>query len=69
MNCSRWIGEKGFGFVQRESDGTDIFVHAKSLPSGVTALEEGQKVEFDLVKGGKGDMAQNVTIAATDSST
>ena len=65
---SRWIAEKGFGFIERESGAGDVFVHTRNLTPGVTALEEGQKVEFDLVKGGKGEMAQNVSVAPSTSS-
>jgi cold shock protein len=41
-------GTKGFGFIQPEDGGKDVFVHATALErSGVTALREGQKVSFD----------------------
>lgn len=65
---SSWIAEKGFGFIERGESGGDVFVHSKNLTSGITALEEGQKVEFDLVQGGKGDMAQNVSVTPATSS-
>ena len=67
MFSSSWIAEKGFGFIERESGAGDVFVHTRNLTPGVTALEEGQKVEFDLVKGGKGEMAQNVSVAPSTS--
>ncbi|MEL7429157.1 MAG: cold-shock protein [Pseudomonadota bacterium] len=39
--------QKGFGFIQPETGGADVFVHATALErSGMTALSEGQKVEF-----------------------
>jgi len=58
----RWMPEKGYGFLQRDSGASDIFVHVRELSNGVMSLEEGQQVEFDLVKNDKGDMAHNVTI-------
>lgn len=40
--------QKGFGFIQPESGGNDVFVHATALErSGVSGLSEGQKVSFD----------------------
>jgi CspA family cold shock protein len=41
-------GSKGFGFIQPDDGGKDVFVHATALErSGVPALREGQKVSFD----------------------
>jgi CspA family cold shock protein len=52
--------EKGFGFISRES-GDDVFVHYSNIQgSGYKSLEEGQKVEFDVAPGRKGEEAQNV---------
>jgi CspA family cold shock protein len=52
--------EKGFGFISREQ-GDDVFVHFSSIQSdGYKNLEEGQRVEFDVVPGKKGEEAQNV---------
>ena len=54
--------EKGFGFISRES-GDDVFVHYSNIAgSGYKNLEEGQKVEFDVAPGRKGDQAENVRI-------
>jgi cold shock protein len=40
--------QKGFGFIQPEDGGKDVFVHASALErSGISALREGQKVKFD----------------------
>lgn len=53
-------GEKGFGFISRE-DGDDVFVHYSNIQgSGYRSLEEGQRVEFDIAPGRKGEEAQNV---------
>ena len=52
--------EKGFGFISRE-DGDDVFVHFSAIQgTGYKTLEEGQRVEFDIGPGRKGDEAQNV---------
>ena len=52
--------EKGYGFISRE-DGEDVFVHFSAIQgSGYRSLEEGQRVEFDVGPGRKGDEAQNV---------
>jgi CspA family cold shock protein len=52
--------EKGFGFITREQ-GDDVFVHFSNIQSeGYKTLEEGQRVEFDIAPGRKGEEAQNV---------
>lgn len=52
--------EKGFGFISREQ-GDDVFVHFSNIQgSGFKTLEEGQRVEFDVAPGRKGEEAQNV---------
>jgi cold shock protein len=48
--------EKGFGFVTRD-DGGDVFVHKAALPSGVTELSAGQRVDFSVVESRKGNQA------------
>ena len=54
--------EKGYGFISRE-DGDDVFVHYANIEgSGYRSLEEGQRVEFDVGPGRKGDEAQNVKV-------
>jgi cold shock protein len=54
--------EKGYGFISRE-DGDDVFVHYSNIQgSGYRSLEEGQRVEFDIAPGRKGEEAQNVRI-------
>ncbi len=54
--------EKGFGFISREQ-GDDVFVHYSGIEgSGYRSLEEGQRVEFEVVKGRKGDEAQQVRV-------
>ena len=54
--------EKGFGFISRE-DGDDVFVHFSNIQAtGYRSLTEGQRVEFDVAPGRKGDEAQNVRV-------
>lgn len=52
--------EKGFGFISRDG-GDDVFVHfSKIQMNGYKTLSEGQRVEFDVVPGRKGEEADNV---------
>ena len=54
--------EKGFGFILREQ-GDDVFVHFSNIQgSGYKSLDEGQRVEFDVAPGRKGEEAQNVRV-------
>ena len=58
----KWFNaDKGYGFIRRET-GEDVFVHFSAIQdSGYRTLEEGQAVEFEVVKGPKGLQAANVT--------
>jgi CspA family cold shock protein len=62
----KWFNaEKGYGFIERE-DGDDVFVHYSAIQtSGYRTLEEGQRVEFDIGPGKKGEEAQNVRPIST----
>ena len=57
----KWFNDqKGFGFITPES-GKDLFVHHSAIQGeGYKSLSEGQKVEFDVTTGPKGEQAQNV---------
>ncbi|MEZ0535647.1 cold-shock protein [Caldicellulosiruptoraceae bacterium PP1] len=57
----KWFNpDKGYGFINTEN-GEDIFVHFSSIDmEGYKTLAEGQLVEFDIVKGDKGNQAVNV---------
>jgi len=62
----KWFNsEKGFGFIQQDDNGKDVFVHYRQINSNGydrVTLEEGQKVSFEVGKGEKGPQAENVTI-------
>lgn len=52
---------KGFGFIAKDGGG-DVYVRASVLPVGVTTLKPGQKVEFGLAEGPKGEQALSLTL-------
>lgn len=58
----KWFNaEKGFGFIEKNDGGGDVFVHFSAIQSeGFKTLEEGQTVEFDVVEGTRGPQAANV---------
>lgn len=57
----KWFSnEKGYGFLE-QSDGPDVFVHHSAIQgSGFKTLNEGEKVEFDVIEEPKGPKADNV---------
>ena len=59
----KWFNaEKGYGFIAREGE-ADVFVHFSAIQgTGYRTLEEGQRVEFDVGPGRKGEEAQNVNV-------
>ena len=59
----KWFNDaKGYGFVSRPN-GEDVFVHFSAIQSaGFKSLQEGQAVQFDVVKGPKGKQAENVQV-------
>ena len=59
----KWFNnEKGFGFIVRDN-GNDVFVHYRAIMGeGYKTLKEGDKVEFTVVKGQKGDQAEDVCL-------
>jgi cold shock protein len=59
----KWFdNKKGFGFIQQEEAGQDIFVHHSCIEgNGFKTLQEGEMVDFDVVTSDKGLKAQHVT--------
>ena len=55
----KWFNPtKGFGFIQPEDGSKDVFVHISAVErSGMGSLKEGQKVQFELVKGKDGKVS------------
>ncbi|WP_274648571.1 cold-shock protein [Paenibacillus humicola] len=58
----KWFNnEKGFGFIEVEG-GNDVFVHYSAIEGeGFKSLDEGQRVQFNVVQGNRGPQAENVT--------
>ncbi len=58
----KWFNEtKGFGFITPEDNSKDCFVHHTGIQGdGFKTLNEGERVEFDIVEGAKGPAAENV---------
>ncbi|MFI1396084.1 cold-shock protein [Streptomyces sp. NPDC020681] len=58
----KWFNaDKGFGFIEQDDGGPDVFVHFSAIQtSGFKQLEEGAKVEYEVTQGPKGPQAENV---------
>ena len=58
----KWFNsEKGFGFIEQDGGGPDVFAHYSNIASqGFRELQEGQKVTFDVTQGQKGPQAENI---------
>ena len=60
----KWFNPtKGYGFIEPEESGSDVFVHISAVErAGMQTLQEGQKVNFDVVEGQNGkSAAENLT--------
>jgi CspA family cold shock protein len=60
----KWFNpEKGFGFIQHEGGGKDVFVHASAVErAGLSSLTEGQSVSFDVTNERGKDAATNLKV-------
>lgn len=60
----KWFdAKKGYGFINRQN-GEDVFVHFSAIQgTGYRTLQDGQKVEFEVVQGQKGPQATNLSLA------
>ena len=58
----KWFNDaKGFGFITPQNGSEDVFVHFSAIEgAGFKTLTEGQKVQFEVVRGQKGLQAQGV---------
>ncbi|MDH5642663.1 MAG: cold-shock protein [Gemmatimonadota bacterium] len=58
----KWFNDaKGYGFIEQEAGGEDVFVHFSAIQmEGFKSLSEGQVVEFEIEQGEKGLHAANV---------
>lgn len=62
----KWFNPtKGFGFIQPESGGADVFVHISAVEkAGMRSLDEGQKISYELVTDKGKTSAGNLKLAA-----
>ena len=59
----KWFNaEKGYGFIAPDDGTADLFAHHSAIAgSGYKSLDEGQKVQFEAVRGPKGMQAENIS--------
>jgi CspA family cold shock protein len=64
----RWFNnKKGYGFIQKDSDGKDIFIHYSAIDmEGYKTLKTNDPVEFEIVQGDKGPQAAGVKVAVAE---
>lgn len=62
LGTVKWFNDlKGFGFIEPEGGGEDIFAHFSAIQmDGFRTLKQGARVRFDVVDGPKGKLAQNI---------
>ena len=66
----KWFNDaKGFGFIEPKGGGADVFAHFSAVQmDGFRTLKQGSLVTYEVVQGPKGDLAQNITLVATEAS-
>jgi cold shock protein len=64
LGTVKWFNaEKGYGFIARDDEGGDVFVHQTAIQQeGYRSLQEGQRVQFLVEQDAKGPRAANVTL-------
>jgi CspA family cold shock protein len=62
LGTVKWFNDaKGFGFIEPAGGGADVFAHFSAVQmDGFRTLKQGSQVEYDLIQGPKGNMAQNI---------
>ena len=60
----KWFnGTKGFGFIEPETGGKDVFVHISAVEkAGLRDLNEGQKIEYEIVANRGKESAENLKV-------
>ncbi|MEV7864461.1 cold-shock protein [Streptomyces hirsutus] len=60
----KWFNpDKGFGFIQQDGGGPDVFVHFSAIQTtGFKELHEDNRVSYDVTQGPKGPQAENVVV-------
>jgi CspA family cold shock protein len=64
MGTVKWFNPtKGYGFIQPDNGGKDVFVHISAVEkAGLSSLNEGAKVSFDVVNNRGKDSAENLRV-------
>ncbi|WP_284620438.1 cold shock domain-containing protein [Aquabacterium humicola] len=64
----KWFNDaKGFGFIEPDTGGPDVFAHFSAIEmEGFRTLKQGGKVQFEMVQGPKGQLAQGIQPVAAD---
>ena len=70
LGTVKWFNDaKGFGFIQPEQGGDDVFAHFSAIQmDGFRTLRQGERVDFEIVQGPKGQLAQNIRPSGADPS-